>query len=188
MNLHTIHKGFTLVETLVAISVLLLVVIGPMTVAQKGIQNAYFANDQMAAVFLAQEAIEGVREERDRRALAVYDNPNGNTAGWISSVCAFSGTSCEVGYDVSSDGTTSFAPCSQTNNNCVLLYDAETGRYSHTDGDTSPFTRIVTVGEEIDGGIPVMVEVRWTAQVFDSTERVVRLQTWVYDHYQRFEN
>ncbi len=33
-------NGFTLVETLVAIGVLLLAIIGPMTVAQKGIQNA----------------------------------------------------------------------------------------------------------------------------------------------------
>lgn len=188
MNLHTIHKGFTLVETLVAISVLLLVVIGPMTVAQKGIQNAYFANDQMTAVFLAQEAIEAVREVRDKRALAVYDNPNGNTAGWISSLCPATGDPCELAYDMSTSGVVSFGACSSANNNCALLYDAETGRYSHTDGDTSPFTRIVTVGEEIDGGIPVMVEVTWTAQVFDNTERVVRLQTWVYDHYQRFEN
>jgi prepilin-type N-terminal cleavage/methylation domain-containing protein len=52
----TWNRGFTLVETLVAVTVLLLVIVGPMTVAQKGIQNAYFANEQVTAVFLAQEA------------------------------------------------------------------------------------------------------------------------------------
>ena len=42
---HTMHdKGFTLVESLVAIGILLVVIIGPLTIAQKGIQQAYFAN------------------------------------------------------------------------------------------------------------------------------------------------
>ena len=72
MNIYS-KNGFTLVETLVAITVLLMVIIGPMTIAQKGIQQAYFATEQATAVFLAQEAIEAVRELRDNVALTAFD-------------------------------------------------------------------------------------------------------------------
>ena len=74
MRNYTTHRphttqGFTLVETLVAIAVLLLIIIGPITAAQKGIQQAYYANEQLSAVFLAQEAIESIRQRGDDRAL-----------------------------------------------------------------------------------------------------------------------
>ncbi len=65
-------KGFTLAETLVAIAILLMVIIGPITAAQNGIRQAYLANEQTAAVFIAQEAIESIRQLRDERALAAY--------------------------------------------------------------------------------------------------------------------
>lgn len=69
------QRGFTLVETLVAISVLLVVIIGPISAAQKGIQQAYYANEQLSAVFLAQETIEAVRQRRDDLALEAWNNP-----------------------------------------------------------------------------------------------------------------
>ena len=77
-------KGFTLVETLVAVTVLLLVIIGPMTIAQKGIQNAGYAKDQFTAVYLAQEALEAVREARDADAIEVYANPTEDTSDWVN--------------------------------------------------------------------------------------------------------
>ena len=37
-------KGFTLVETLVAVTIFVLVILGPMTIASRGLQNAYFVS------------------------------------------------------------------------------------------------------------------------------------------------
>lgn len=178
-------EGFTLVETLVAITVLLLVVVGPMTVAQKGIQNAYYANEQVTAVFLAQEAIEALRELRDNDGLNAYDNGIGaETWDWyeadIHSDCKDS-NGCA--YD---DG--GFYSC-LSRNNCVLKENSGTSEYSYDSGEpNSLFTRKVYVEDTLTGGVLVTVGVTWNAKIFGNSPRTVRLQTWIYDHYERFEN
>jgi prepilin-type N-terminal cleavage/methylation domain-containing protein len=65
-------KGFTLMETLVAISILMLAIAGPLTVAQKGLSGAAYAKDQITAYYLAQDAVEFVRSVRDTNALRGY--------------------------------------------------------------------------------------------------------------------
>lgn len=57
--------GFTLVEAMVAISILALSVTGPLTIAQKGIASATYSRDQVTAFYLAQEAVEYIRNARD---------------------------------------------------------------------------------------------------------------------------
>jgi type II secretory pathway pseudopilin PulG len=65
--------GFTLVETLVAITVLLVAIVGPMTIAAQGLQASFFAREETTAVYLAQEGIEAVERARDNGALdAIY--------------------------------------------------------------------------------------------------------------------
>lgn len=63
--------GFTLIETMVAISLLLLAVIEPMTLTAQSLMSAYYARDQMTASNLAQEAIEAVRAARDANILFI---------------------------------------------------------------------------------------------------------------------
>ena len=62
-------KAFTLVEALVAISILMIAIASPMTLAQKGLSTATLSKDQMIASFLAQDAIEAVKNIRDQTAL-----------------------------------------------------------------------------------------------------------------------
>lgn len=173
-------NGFTLVETLVAIAVLLLVIIGPMTVAQKGIQNAYYANEQVTAMFLAQEAIEAVRALRDEQALSAFKVVGGTTGGWAPN--------CTSGCKYSnSNGEASFTSCSGTQ--CKLTYNSSTGKYSHNLADgVSPFSRTVTVTTP-DGGVSysVVVDVTWTNKIFGNVTRSTKLQTWIYDQYKRYE-
>ncbi len=163
-----------------AISILLVVVTGPMTVAQKGIKNAYFANEQVTAVFLAQEAIEAVRALRDVQALDVYDG-GGQTDGWVTAECR---NGCA--YVGANNALDPFDDC-VNHSNCRLEIN-ERGEYLHSiiGGVDSPFTRIVTIGAAVGGGVPVTVEVSWNSNLLG--EKSLRLQTWIYDHYQRFEN
>ena len=84
-------KAFTLVEALVAISILMIAIASPMTLAQKGLSTATLAKDQMIAAFLAQDAIEAVRNVRDQVART------GNLAkDWLDplSTCVCSGVNC----------------------------------------------------------------------------------------------
>jgi len=73
------YRGFTLVETLVAVAVLMIAIAGPLVIASKGLSAALFARDQMIASFLAQESMEVVKNTRDN-----YIKNGGGVAGeWI---------------------------------------------------------------------------------------------------------
>lgn len=178
-------KGFTLVETLVAVAILLLVVIGPLTSAQKGIQNAYYAKEQVTAVYLAQEAIEAVRALRDDEALSVYKNNSSNpvTGDWLTQGVSGCGSGCsDIRYDANND---TFSACSGSE--CLLKIN-NSGAYVHTGTslDDSIFTRKISFDTSVAGAVLVTVDVSWNAKIFGSTKNLI-LQTWVYDHYQRFQ-
>jgi len=58
-------KGFTLLEALVAISILMVAVAAPITIAQKGLSSATYSKNQMIASYLAQDVIEYIKNKRD---------------------------------------------------------------------------------------------------------------------------
>src|SRR6185369_6180494 len=88
MKTNTTHSGFTIIETLVAIAILMIAIAGPLTVAQKGLTSSIYARDQMIASYLAQDAIEYVKNVRDSDKLAGQ--------GWLSSFDSNSGHDCET--------------------------------------------------------------------------------------------
>ena len=65
------QRGFTLIETLVAVSFLTLAILSPMTLATQSLSSAYYARDQVTAFHLAQEALESVRGKRDENILVI---------------------------------------------------------------------------------------------------------------------
>lgn len=69
--------GFTLVETLVAVMLLSIAVVAPMSLASKSLGSAYYARDQITAFYLAQEAIEALRSIRDSQILIIAESPSG---------------------------------------------------------------------------------------------------------------
>ena len=64
-----LKKGFTLLEALVAVSILMVAVVAPMTIAQKGLSSATYSKSQMIASYLAQDAIEYIKNVRDQVAI-----------------------------------------------------------------------------------------------------------------------
>lgn len=70
-----LKEGLTLVETLVAISILLIAVVGPMTIYSKSISNTRYAGDKITAYYLAQEGIEFIKYR--------IDTNFNNTVSWM---------------------------------------------------------------------------------------------------------
>lgn len=61
----TMTKGFTLVETMVAIGVLAIALVGPFVAIRTALVASYVARDQLIASQLAQEGMEYIRSVRD---------------------------------------------------------------------------------------------------------------------------
>lgn len=66
-------KGFTLIETLVAIAILTIAIVGPLTLAMKSIISSYSSQNNLTAVYLAQEGLEYVKNVRDNNILQGED-------------------------------------------------------------------------------------------------------------------
>ena len=139
--------GFTLVETLVAIAILLIAVVGPISLIGDALHKLYYAKDQMIAINLAQEGIEVVRQVRDSNMLA-WD---GATPPWNSGITA--GT-----YIVdASSGTVTSTPGVQQP---VYLSN---GFYEQgTPAPPTQFTRLVTITDIVLGReLKVTSTVEW---------------------------
>ncbi len=147
MHLARTRSGFTLVETLVAISVLLVSLAGPLTIATKGLSTALFSRDQVVAFYLAGEAVEYVRNIRDTNIL--------NSRPWLTGLDAcLGGNSCAI--DVKN---ASVSDCAGT---CApLRYDSSTKFYSYTAGSASPFRRTVSMATVNADEVSVNVTVSW---------------------------
>ena len=73
MNGHTFHhlqKGFTLVEMLVAVSILVTALLPALFLATRGITTSVYSKNAITAKFLAEEAMEFVRNRRDSNLLS----------------------------------------------------------------------------------------------------------------------
>ena len=75
------NSGFTLIEALVAISILMIAIASPMALAQQGLSSATLSKDQMIAAFLAQDGIESVKNIRDQ--ISARGITTGNT-DWLN--------------------------------------------------------------------------------------------------------
>jgi len=66
---YNLSRGFTLIETLVAISLVSVAIVAPMSLVSRSLASAFYARDQVTAYHLAQEGIEAVRAIRDGNIL-----------------------------------------------------------------------------------------------------------------------
>ena len=72
---YSARAGFTLIETLVAISILLIAIVGPISLIGDALHRIYYAKDEMIAINLAQEGIEVARRVRDTNMLGGGTSP-----------------------------------------------------------------------------------------------------------------
>lgn len=152
------YWSFTLVETLVAIAVLLIAIVAPLSLAHKSLQSTSVTRDQLIAFYLAQDAIDYMKKIRDQNISdgALWTSRFPNCVRNQEPNCVFT-------VDTSKGVATAFnTPC--PGDICPLLnFDTVTGRYSyHNAWPASVYKRTIRVtpvvtNEEMD----VVVTVEW---------------------------
>lgn len=189
-------KGFTLVETLVAITILTLSILAPFDAIERVVNASRLAKDQLIAASLAQEALEFVRFFRTSNYLAEHNNPppytdlmdgmDGNGGSRFGgSNC--SNKLCTIDGSLSAGNISGIiGTCSSANiNSCDPLYTTSTGLY--TQDPTAPNTQTIfrrgfsydDSNETTDGYVTVTVVVRWE----DHGRQTMTLSENFYDWY-----
>lgn len=145
------QAGFSLVETLVAIFILSVSVVAPLTLAQKGLNSSIYGRDQVTAFYLSQEAIEYVRNVRDSNGLAGMD--------WLSGLSNCLNREC--GIDTTAPNGQQVISCTIGHRGCSLTFNPSTGIYGERrEGNGNPmlgwqdsiFTRTVKITLSSVGG------------------------------------
>lgn len=144
----TRNKGFTLIEAIIAIAILTVSIAGPITIASRGIASAVFARDQITAFYLAQEAIEFIRNKRDE------NNLKGN--GWTDGLeNCLNGKVCAIDSKNNKINECIGGICP------VLKYNDSTAFYSYDSGKDSNFTREIRIATVNVEEIAITTTLSW---------------------------
>lgn len=157
-------SAFTLVETMVAVAIVGVAIVGPLYTVQKGVVAAYVARDRLIASSLAQEGSEYVHAIRDNNFLYNIANP-GSPRSWLYGVDGTGGSSdCTGTYGCRVDPTqNTVTVCTAT---CSALNLSTTGIYNHqavsAANVATKFVRTVKLTSVSATETKVTVTVTWT--------------------------
>lgn len=169
--------GYSLVETLVAVSILLLSIVGPMTIASKGIQTGIFVGDQTTAVFLAQEQVESVMAIRNQYALENL----GEAASWDwvdapTFAPCFAANGCNITWNNQGDPLYEVTACTTASNNpCKVFLDTSSSRArfnSERVGVETMYTRVLKLQDLGDREVIASSTVTWNSKLFGGSRGV----------------
>lgn len=146
--------GFTIVETLVAVTIMMISIIGPLTIAQKSLLAAVYAKDQVIASFLAQDLMENVINIIDTKKI---DDASFTVDTWLT------------------DNSEDYRWCHNESYHCPLhtqsSYPQLNGVYTIY-GSPNPqtrFSRKVNLTMVSDNEALIKVSVRWTNGTVENT-------------------
>ncbi len=167
------QKGFTLLETLVAIFILTLSLTGPVYIASVAFRNTIDSRDNISAQYIAEEVVEVIRNRRDKYILSQTDSD------WISTVTG--GT-----IDCENEGSTSDKKCVMTKDTDLIpptdyyVFEACVGgvcpniSFDPT-GDEAVYGKVIapsvskfkrefyfeTYGDDHDSEVRLIVDIKW---------------------------
>jgi len=110
-------RGFTLIETMIAVTILSFSIAGPLFTASRTMVATEISRDQLTASYLAQEVIEYARALRDGEYLKLYPTQEwGSTVAWDNFkasplITSCSSNKCALGQ-AKGDGTLLVTSCS----------------------------------------------------------------------------
>lgn len=187
------QSGFSLVEMLVAISILLIIIVGPMTVTTRIAKSSSFATEQTQAYFYAQEGVELVQKLRDDFMLEYFAGVNAGDDPWddftslaecyqVSEGCGLAWASLGVVAAPVDCGNAASDACllrldsADENNNNIYV--------EHAVGDATPFKRRIklTMGGTGNNQVKVVSEVTWRTGSLVAEQKVTA-ETYLYNVY-----
>lgn len=174
-----------MIEALVAITILIIGVLGPLLIATRGINDGMYARNQIAASFLAEEALETVRHIRDNNLDKSRFDPS---LEWTAGLLGCTGNpntlsgGCGINEPDSASDSYRLSGCG-SQAPCDLTYDTSRRRFfrvSQVDDEdvgSTAFTRRIYVGQAADGSLQVVVAMRWYN---GAAEQKFQMQTYLY--------
>ncbi len=180
-------QGFSLVEVLVAITILLLVIVGPMQIISRSINSTNFATEQVNAWFLAQEGLELAQKGRDDLVLQNFSYQLNPATGEDTPLTEFLnyytncvGSSGACGLNIGNGVSLPTRVNCNVLNNCRLYLDSTNDRssYTHTiTGTPSLYTRVIKMEPTLVGGLGSKVrEIKVTSTVTWRTGSLINSQ------------
>lgn len=160
MNRQHTQSGFTIVETLVAITILMIAIAGPLSIASKSLNAALVARNQLIASYLAQESMEVIKNIRDN-SLA---NGQPFLAGFTAGSCT-SGQPCNASAVDSPKIVSGAASLNRNTSNQYTrgagTYTGFTRRFYLTQVQVPPFEeyRVTVEVDWNEGTVPYQVRV-----------------------------
>jgi Tfp pilus assembly protein PilV len=189
MRINTTKSGFTLIETIVALGILMTGALGPLLLVKENLSASRDAKDRLIASFLAQEGIEMVR--------SVVSNSLADDEAWLINIAAGPGDPCRAParsciVDVTQPPTfvgraNTFRVCSPQNganvcqNNGTVYQNATSFLYRQSDPapgagwNATKFSRWIDVDEvEVGKRAVVTVTVMWDNKSVVLSEEIYR--------------
>ncbi len=166
------NRGFTLVETLVAIFVMMVAIVAPMSIASQALSTARYAKEQVTAFYLAQEGIELVRDIRGNNVISGAAVWNEGTLGLSSpgseNYC-YSTNGCYIeAKDLAVQNCSGICPVLNIDLNQL---DPDFGIYTYSLIGTNPsqFARTIRITKLSSTEISVSSTVSWASGAIGGT-------------------
>ena len=193
MKLLTMQSGYSLVETIIAIGILMLAVVAPMTIAVKSIQSSQYVLEQNTATFLAQEPISIIEAMRDQAALIEFSK-SGTHDFWawtdlLPASCT-DGSGCNFDARNPNNLNVSDIKDCAVAEDCRLYYaDTDERSAYRTDnslgGIASPYIRKLYIQKDDTYSIHLTSVVEWQSNFLGQTQSVT-LTSSLYNLYEGF--
>ena len=185
------QAGYSLIEVLVSITILLVAIAGPMTIASNGLKNSQFAQEQNLAFFIAQSGIEKITQSRNEFMLDAFTGGSDTWNGWANGItnaslcgnategCGFRITDNDNPIACGADG--SACDIYQEDVGGSIIYSQQADPIFSSPTQTIYRHRIFTETAGADA-VRVRSVVEWRSNVQNRTEQV-ELQAFLYNIY-----
>jgi prepilin-type N-terminal cleavage/methylation domain-containing protein len=175
MKINYKNQGFTIVESLVAISILTVSILATYTAVQGSLKSSNVAKDKITAFYLAQEAVEFIKNLKDENSLHdTYCISTGlcSTVNWLHGLSETTGDSCWYGGGGVSQKTCTVDIFTKNISQCAggagtcsnLNQNSTTGAFSYTSGAgwvASNFKREVQISPISSKEVEIVVTMSW---------------------------